>query len=486
MKPKIALRKALNDPQLLGAVLGDDSWHDWRALLLAANGELLTPSELEAFKRHTGRKDAPNSRVDELWCVIGRRGGKSQATAAYAVYLAAFGNYAGRLSHGEQAVVVLVAADRKQAKVLLGYCRGALEATPMMRQLIQSVTKEAITLTNGVTIEVHTGSFRRIRGRTAAAALCDEIGFWYSEESANPDAEVLAALRPALATLNGPLVAISSPHARKGELWTTFKKHYGEEGDPSILVAQGTSRSLNPTLSQKVVDRAMERDAAVARAEYLAEFRTDVESLISQEAVAACVDAGVRERAFERKHSYVAFIDPSGGSSDSMTMAIAHREGETLVLDLIREHHPPFSPEQVVAEFSSTIRKYRCSQAFGDRYAGEWVVEQFRKCGVHYEPSEQTRSELYIDLLPIINSRAVGLLDHERLMVQLVSLERTSVRGGGREKVDHAKGCHDDVANAVAGAVVLTSQDSGYSPQQRFRDNAKLAAAYKRMAMSVA
>jgi phage terminase large subunit-like protein len=132
--------------------------------------------------------------------VIGRRGGKSQATAAYAVYLAAFGNYAGRLSHGEQAVVVLVAADRKQAKVLLGYCRGALEATPMMRQLIQSVTKEAITLTNGVTIEVHTGSFRRIRGRTAAAALCDEIGFWYSEESANPDAEVLVALRPALAT----------------------------------------------------------------------------------------------------------------------------------------------------------------------------------------------------------------------------------------------------------------------------------------------
>jgi hypothetical protein len=116
----------------------------------------------------------------------------------------------------------------------------------MMRQLIASVTKEAITLTNGVVIEVHTGSFRRIRGRTAAAALCDEIGFWYSEESANPDAEVLAALRPALATLNGPLVAISSPHARKGGLYSTYKRHFGPEGDPTILVAQGTSRSLNP------------------------------------------------------------------------------------------------------------------------------------------------------------------------------------------------------------------------------------------------
>jgi hypothetical protein len=105
MTPKVTLRRALDDPQLLGAVLGDNSWHDWRALLLAANGEPLLPSELEAFRRHTGgRPEAPTNRVDELWCVIGRRGGKSQAVATYAVYLAAFGNYTGRLSHGEQAL----------------------------------------------------------------------------------------------------------------------------------------------------------------------------------------------------------------------------------------------------------------------------------------------------------------------------------------------------------------------------------------------
>src|SRR6516162_10796667 len=106
--------------------------------------------------------------------------------------------------------------------------------------------------------------------------------------------------------------------------------------------------------------------------------------LLTQEAVGACVDAGVRERAPERQHSYIAFVDPSGGSSDAMTLAIAHKEAETTVLDVIREHRPPFSPEAVVAEYASVVRRYRCSQCFGDRYAGEWVAEQFRKHGVHY------------------------------------------------------------------------------------------------------
>jgi hypothetical protein len=205
----------------------------------------------------------------------------------------------------------------------------------------------------------------------------------------------------------------------------------------------------------------MERDPAAARAEYLAEFRTDIESLISHEAVAACVDAGVRERPFNRQHAYVAFCDPSGGSSDSMTLALAHKEGQTVVLDLVRETRPPFSPEAVVAEYASTIKGYRCSTVWGDKYGGEWVVEKFRENGVHYEACDSNRSELYLDMLPLINSRAVAFLDNERMQMQFVSLERTSVRGSTRDRVDHPRGFHDDVANATAGALVCAFKDMG-------------------------
>jgi hypothetical protein len=51
MKPKITLRKALSDPELLGSCLRGDSWHSWRSLLLAAMGEPLRPDELAAFTR---------------------------------------------------------------------------------------------------------------------------------------------------------------------------------------------------------------------------------------------------------------------------------------------------------------------------------------------------------------------------------------------------------------------------------------------------
>src|SRR5262249_24791625 len=130
-------------------------------------------------------------------------------------------------------------------------------------------------------------------------------------------------------------------------------------------------------------------------------------------------------------------------------------------LDLLREHRPPFSPEAVCAEYASVIRQYRCSQTFGDRYAGERVAEGFRKHQVHYEECEHTRTDLYLNLLPLINSQAAALLDNERLMMQIVSLERKTA--SVKDKVDHPKGLHDDLANAAAGALVMANQGSSYS-----------------------
>lgn len=225
-----------------------------------------------------------------------------------------------------------------------------------------------------------------------------------------------------------------------------------------ILVAQGATRDFNPDLPQSIIDRAMERDPAAASAEYMAQFRTDVEGFITREAVEACVKLGARERPPERKHDYIAFVDPSGGSSDAMTLAIAHKEGETEILDVIRERKPPFSPEAVVEEYAGLIRSYRCSKVFGDRYAGEWPREQFQKRGVFYEPADKSKSEIYVDLLPLINSGAIDLLDHDRLTLQLTSLERRTSRAG-KDSIDHAPGAHDDIANAVAGALVTAYKE---------------------------
>jgi hypothetical protein len=217
---------------------------------------------------------------------------------------------------------------------------------------------------------------------------------------------------------------------------------------------------MNPTLPQRVVDRAYERDPLSARAEYDAEFRNDISGYADAAIVEQAVARGVVVRAPLAGQHYVGFVDPSGGSSDSMTVAIAHCERDRVVLDFVAERRAPFSPDSVVAEFAAALKQYRVGAGRGDRYAGEWPREAFAKAGVTYESAEQNKSDIYLSFLPLLNSGRVDLLDSPRLIAQLAALERRTARGG-RDSVDHAPGAHDDVANAVAGALVLASAATG-------------------------
>jgi hypothetical protein len=482
-RPTMTMRRALSDPALLGNVLAGESWRPWRVILIAAMGEALDDEERVIFQRLTGRVTEPGERVDELWAVVGRRGGKSRAIAVLIVFIAVFVDHSGVLVVGERPVVLCLAPNQKQAAVVLAYIGGILESTPLLANLVKSKTADIIALTNRIEIEVRSASFRGVRGVTAIAVVGDEAAFWYSEEtgSSNPDSAILDAVRPALATTNGLLTCISSPYARRGAVYETWSRHFGEKGDPRILVAQGASRTFNPSLPQKVVDRAMERDASAASAEYLGLFRSDLEAFISREAVEACVDRGMFERAPSVNAQYVGLVAPSGGSSDAMTAAVAHKQDGVIILDAVREVKPPFSPEAIAAELASFFLSYRVRKVRGDRYAGEWPREQFRKHGVDYETAAKPKSELFGELLPVINSRRAALLDDNRIASQLTALERRTSRGG-RDSFDHPPGAHDDLANAVAGVISMLADGgepgwSGYMRTEAERANARPAPA---------
>jgi hypothetical protein len=223
------------------------------------------------------------------------------------------------------------------------------------------------------------------------------------------------------------------------------------------LVIRAPSMLLNPTLDQAIIDQALEDDPAAARAEWLAEFRVDIESFVSREVVEAVVERGCYELAPDVRHRYVGFIDAAGGSGqDSMTMAIAHAEADVAVLDLIREVKPPFSPKSVVAQFADTFKAYRIAKATADKWGSGFVSEEFASRGIKCEQSAAPKSELYCELMPLLNSGKVRLLDHQKLVAQLCSLERRTARGG-KDSIDHPVNSHDDVANSVAGVLVGVS-----------------------------
>lgn len=463
----ITILDACQDPQLFGAWFQDrETWAAWFAFLAAMFGLPLSADQLAIYQRCTGRETPPPGGAREAWLPIGRRGGKSMILALTAVYVACFRNWRPFLAPGERATVMVIATDKKAARAIWRYAHALLTQVPLLKPLVERETAETIDLSNQVTIEILTGNFRTVRGYTIAAALLDEIAFWHNDDSTNPDDEIVAALRPAMATVPGSLLlAASSPYAKRGVLWKAYRKHYAKDGP--VLVWKADTRTMNPTMPQSVIDEAYADDPSRAGSEYGAEFRQDIEAFLSREAVDLATIPERIELPPLRGVSYVAFVDPSGGSADSMTLAIAHDEHGRAVLDAVRERRPPFSPEDVTQEFAELLTAYRLSGVYGDRYAGEWPRERFRTHGIDYWISEKPTSEIYRDFLPIMNSGKAELLDLPRLAAQLCGLERRTSRGG-RDTISHSPGAHDDVANAVAGAIVNVLANKEYYREFNF------------------
>ena len=121
----------LTNHRLLGAGLGDiATWRVWLTVLKAAFGRRLDKTERKTFRIVAGDRAPPDRRVRELWCVAGRRSGKSRMAAATTVYLALFQEY--RLAPGEKGMVLVLAASVDQARTVFQYIRGFLEAAPAL------------------------------------------------------------------------------------------------------------------------------------------------------------------------------------------------------------------------------------------------------------------------------------------------------------------------------------------------------------------
>jgi hypothetical protein len=185
-------------------------------------------------------------------------------------------------------------------------------------------------------------------------------------------------------TTKGPLICASSPYAKRGVLWSAYKKHFDLNGSPSVLIAKGRTVDFNPNISQEEVDRELERDPERSRAEFLAEFRSDIDSFISIEVVESCV-GDFYEIPPSHRWGYFLFIDSSGNREDSFCCAIAHKDGGKIIVDGVREWRPPFSIDGVVDEICALAKLYRINKATGDRYAGDVIAEMFRKRSLPYD-----------------------------------------------------------------------------------------------------
>lgn len=443
---------ALEDPHLLGGLpqfANLTSWARWIVFLKAIDGLPLSDDERAVFREHTGRLSPRPGGYPEAVAIVGVQSGKSQIAAAMAAFAAITGQ------DGTHAL--LIAQDQRSAlRTLLRYARQPFDSRPMFAAEVARDVADTLELRNGVSLSAYPCKPASIRGLRACIAVIDELAFFVATDGRPVDQEMLRAARGRVATTGGRLIVLSSPYGATGALYDLHRKHYGRDESP-VLVWQASAPAMNPTLPPDYLERMAADDPEAYRSEVLGEFRQNISTLLDADAIAASVGAGIRERPRMVGVSYVSFDDPSSGSgSDAWCKAIAHRDGDRVVLDVLRTWQPPFNPSGVIAESAALSKTYGLHTTTGDRFAAGFVLEGFCAHSVTYMPSEQDRSALYLELLPLVNAGRVLLLDLPDLLRELRGLERR--RGtAGRDRVDHRPGAHDDRCNAAAGALVLAS-----------------------------
>lgn len=412
------------------------------------------------------------SAIRELFIIAGRGSGKSMIAALLAC---AFASREYPRAPGEFIYVGVFGPDRRQAGITFRYILGLLRSVPELDQLIVNETKESVELAGGVVLEVVTASTAAPRGRAYALAIIEEAAFLPTEDAADPDTELLRAVRPALARVPGSLlVVIGTPYAMRGELYRAWRDWFNlpaAEKPADRLVVAADTLTLNPTFSREEIERAWRDDPVAARSEYgrdgVIGFRTDVSGLLTDTMLDPVVPESIRELAPDpTRRAEGAFDAADGVEGGNAAAAAVAFVGQPAELAAVRRWKAPFNPSAVAAEAAALFARFGLRKIWIDRRAPGMVADLFREHTIDCEVSALTTSETFRELLPLINSQRVTLLDAPELLQELRRLER---RPGneGREVIEHLPRGSDDVAAAAASALVhaaMTAAKPSRSP----------------------
>lgn len=442
-QPDIGLLASMNDPQLFGPTFEADSFWTWKTVAKIIDGIALTEKrEIALFEEATGRPYNRQARRDvqrhgpwrRLFIEVGRRGGKDRFLSAIAVWRACLcSDWHAHLSAGEQAVVILVSTDRRQAAILRRYCEGLLEVPLLAAEVTnRKVNEGIIEFRNSASIEIITADQALIRGRSAIAILGTETSHWTTDEtSACSDEEIIAAAEPSMAMCpdGGLLVMASTVYRKKGVMYRVYQQSHGNEQSDD-LVWFASSQRMNEQLSDSVVSKQIAKDPARYRAEFFNEWRTDVSNFLAMEIVDGATDWGVSERAPERGISYQAYADPASGTGqDSFGLAIGHRlndKSRSLIVDVLRERKPRFVAADVIREYAQLLRLYGVHEIVSDNFAAGFSADEWARNGIRFRACKNTTAENYLCTLPTLTSKRAHLLDSPVLRSQLAELSAVS------------------------------------------------------------
>lgn len=443
---RLPLFQLVFDPNLLGGPFAAPTFAAHRALVAGTWGGPMTDAERVLWDRMTGGR-APLTHPPSLVVIVkSRRTGITQLIGGGIAPALALNDWPHQ--PGEAPEFLYLGSDRQQAGIAHGRADGGLHASPLPASEVRNRTADRIELRNGNVLRVGTADNAAVRGVTLIGAAIDEACY----VAGLP--ELLAALRPALATTGGPLILFSTPRGAHGPVYDLFRRHFGGS-DPDVLVIRAHVQDFNPTISEAFLERQRELDPFLAPAEWDCVFISGLASMFD----APLVDGATRSEPRELPPVtiskaggpvvYHAGLDVSGGRADAAACAVTHREGRTVIVDACRRWPAPHDPAAVARDVAAFLAPYGLRSAVADHYGAELSRALYSEAGLALTAADVTRSEAYLHLLPLLTTGRIELPPEPRLRLELLGLERRTSRSG-RDSVDHRPGSHDDLANATA------------------------------------
>ncbi|HEY2352582.1 MAG TPA: terminase large subunit [Candidatus Acidoferrum sp.] len=398
--------------------------------LKSVYGLPLSEPELEIYQRGTGRATYDQREQREATFIAGRRGGKTGKIAAPIVCYEACRDHG--IPPGEEGVVMLLAPTIDQARIAFKYIRQYFEKSELLRERVVGRTKNEITLDNHIVIGCYACTYDRVRGRTAVAVVCDEIAFWADDvNAANPAEEVLAALRPSMATVrNAKLIKISTPYAKSGLIYNEHERR----SELNFPVWRSTTFELNTTLTPEMFEAERRDNEEEFRREYNAEFVDAINPWIVPEILNPCVARDRRELPFQSDLPYYAALDAATRGND-FALVILHKNGDgTIVMDLRKvwegTRTAPLPFEGVLGQVAGILQCYGINTVTGDQFYSDAVSQHLLKLGITYNLlpfGPTTRGNIFSGLKHLLVQQRIELLDDPDLLRELRSLreERT-------------------------------------------------------------
>ena len=393
-----------------------------------------------------------DSTARELVLRVGRRGGKSTSLCRVAVAEALYGGH--YVAPGDTPVIALIAQDRRRSSELLV----TLEAILTACDIDYKKTAEAITISTGKRFQVFTASISGVSGPTCICVICDEVSKWKDAETGrNPATEVLASVRPTMATVPRAKMFLSS--SPMGSLDAHAKAF--ERGDTAHqIVAYAPTWVAHPELTEAWT-RSLEPNDDFWRREYAAlPTEGDSEGLLAPSAL----DAATREQAIvprERGLTYIGAMDP-GYSQNAWTFGLftqrlidgIAKRSMVYAKQWIGSRRQENNPKTVLAEIAQVCADYGAVGVWTDQYEHHALRVIAADMGLVLEVGERSgasRLARYEALHTWSAHRTIDLPPDPVVRADLLSIRRKITPSGFTiDLPESPDGRHADFAPTIA------------------------------------